>query len=83
MLGKAVRERELLPLEEAIHLITDVPAQLYGLRERGRIEEGWHADVVVLDPETIGEPRRRACASTCPAAPAGSTPRPTASSTCS
>jgi N-acyl-D-aspartate/D-glutamate deacylase len=54
VLGKAVRERKLLPLEEAINLITDTPAQLYGLRERGRLEEGWKADVVVLDPETIG-----------------------------
>ncbi len=54
VLGKAVRQRKLLPLEEAINLITDTPAQLYGLRERGRIEEGWKADVVVMDPETIG-----------------------------
>ena len=54
VLGKAVRQRKMLPLEEAIHLITDVPAQLYGLNERGRVEEGWNADVVVLDPETIG-----------------------------
>jgi len=54
VLGKAVRQRKLLPLEEAIHLITDTPAQLYGLKERGRVEEGWKADVVVLDPDTIG-----------------------------
>ncbi len=54
VLGKAVRQRKLLPLEEAINLLTDTPAQLYGLKERGRIAEGWKADVVVLDPETIG-----------------------------
>ena len=54
VLGKAVRERKLLPLEEAINLITDTPAQLYGLEERGRVAEGWKADVVVLDPDTIG-----------------------------
>jgi N-acyl-D-aspartate/D-glutamate deacylase len=53
VLGKAVRQRKLLPLEEAVHLLTDVPAQLYGLKERGRVEEGWKADVVVLDPNTI------------------------------
>jgi N-acyl-D-aspartate/D-glutamate deacylase len=54
VLGKAVRQRKMLPLEEAINLITDTPAQLYGLQERGRVTEGWKADVVVLDPETIG-----------------------------
>ena len=54
MLGKAVREHKLMPMEEAIRLLTDVPARLYGLKERGRLEEGWHADVVVIDPETIG-----------------------------
>jgi N-acyl-D-aspartate/D-glutamate deacylase len=53
LLGKAVRQRGLLPIEEAVHLLTDVPARLYGLRERGRLAPGWHADVVVLDPETI------------------------------
>ena len=54
MLQRAVREREILPLEEAIHLMTDVQAKLYGLKQRGQVKEGWHADVVVLDPATIG-----------------------------
>jgi len=54
LLGGPVRERGLLPIEEAIHLLTDVPARLYGLTERGRLEPGWHAAVVVIDPETVG-----------------------------
>jgi N-acyl-D-aspartate/D-glutamate deacylase len=53
LLGKAVRQRQLLSFEEAIHLMTDVQAQMYGLRERGRLVEGWHADVIVIDPETV------------------------------
>jgi N-acyl-D-aspartate/D-glutamate deacylase len=54
LLDEAVRKRGLLPLEEAVRLLTDVPARLYGLVERGRIEQGWHADLVVLDPENVG-----------------------------
>ncbi len=54
MLGRACRELKLLPWEEAIQLISDAPARLYGLHERGRLQEGWHADVVVLDPQTVG-----------------------------
>jgi N-acyl-D-aspartate/D-glutamate deacylase len=53
MLQRAVRELGLVSIEEAIHLVTDVQAQLYGLKERGRIAEGWHADLVVFDPATI------------------------------
>jgi N-acyl-D-aspartate/D-glutamate deacylase len=48
-----VRERNLLSLEEAVHLLTDVQAQLYGIKERGRLVEGWWADVVVVDPATV------------------------------
>jgi N-acyl-D-aspartate/D-glutamate deacylase len=53
-LAKAVRQHEVLPLEEAVHLMTDVPARLYGLRDRGRVTEGAYADLVVFDPATIG-----------------------------
>lgn len=54
VLGEIVRERGLLTLEEAIRLMTDVPARFYGLHQRGRLQVGWHADVVVLDPATVG-----------------------------
>jgi N-acyl-D-aspartate/D-glutamate deacylase len=54
VLGESVRERGVLGLEEAVHLLTDVPARLYGIKERGRVEPGWHADLVVFDPETVG-----------------------------
>jgi len=53
LLGLAVRERGLIELEDAIHQITDRPAQLYGLTQRGRVAPGFHADLVVFDPATI------------------------------
>ena len=56
-LGDTIRGRKLVPLEEAVRMITDQPAQLFGLRDRGRLAVGNHADVVVFDPETIGAGR--------------------------
>ena len=54
VLGEGVRNRKLITMEEAVRQLTDVPAKLYGLRERGRLEEGFHADLVVFDPENVG-----------------------------
>ena len=54
LLQEAVREQQLLPLEEAIHMLTAAPARLYGFRDRGVIREGYHADLVILDPATVG-----------------------------
>ncbi len=54
MLGEGVRKRGLLSWEAAIHQLTDVPARLYGLRDRGRVAEGFFADLVLLDPERVG-----------------------------
>ncbi|MET8296853.1 D-aminoacylase [Streptomyces sp. NPDC005180] len=52
-LGDCLRGRRLVPLEQAVKMLTDDPAQLFGLRERGRIAEGHHADLVLFDPERI------------------------------
>ena len=53
-LADMIRGRKLVPIEEAVHLITQAPAELFGLRDRGVVREGFHADLVVFDPETVG-----------------------------
>jgi N-acyl-D-aspartate/D-glutamate deacylase len=53
LLGHGVREHQVVTIEEAVRLLTDVPARLYGLAERGRITPGWHADLVLFDPATV------------------------------
>lgn len=54
VLSQGVRERNLLGLEEAVHRLTDVPARAFGLRDRGLIANGYWADLVVFDPQTVG-----------------------------
>jgi N-acyl-D-amino-acid deacylase len=53
LLGKFVREERLIPLEEAIRKLTSLPAGVLRIDRRGRLEEGYFADVVVFDPATI------------------------------
>jgi N-acyl-D-aspartate/D-glutamate deacylase len=52
-LADCLRGRRLLPVEAAVRLMTSVPADLFGLRHRGRIAPGSVADLVVLDPTTV------------------------------
>lgn len=52
-LGRYVRERQVMPLEEAIRRLTSLPAQSIAIRERGTLRVGYYADVVVFDPATI------------------------------
>jgi N-acyl-D-aspartate/D-glutamate deacylase len=54
VLGNGVRKFGVISLEEAVHQLTEVPAELFGLRERGLLRPGWHADLVIFDPETVG-----------------------------
>ncbi len=53
LVGDAVH-RGLIDLEEAVRQLTDVPGRIYGVKGRGRLAEGWHADVVVFDPQGVG-----------------------------
>ena len=52
-LGQFVRGLGLVSLESAIMRMTSAPAAQAGLGNRGRVAEGWHADLVVFDPDTI------------------------------
>src|SRR5688500_5691133 len=53
VLGRYVRELKLLTLEDAIRKMTSLPAQTFGLRDRGMIREGFAADIVIFDENTI------------------------------
>lgn len=53
MLGTYVRDEKLFSWEEAIRKLSGLPAQILGLANRGTLEAGNYADIVVFDPETI------------------------------
>ncbi len=53
MLGHYTRELGLLTLPDAVRKMTSVPADTFGLTDRGLLEPGYAADLVVLDPDTV------------------------------
>ena len=53
VLGKYVREKKLLSLQEAIYKMTLFPAKTYGIENRGQLKKGLKADLVIFDPNTI------------------------------
>ena len=55
LLGKYVRDEQVISLEEAIRRLTSLPAANLRIPDRGRLVSGYFADVVVFDPKTIGD----------------------------
>jgi dihydroorotase/N-acyl-D-amino-acid deacylase len=55
ILGRYVREEGVMPLEEAVRKMTSAVANRLSIRERGLLREGYFADVVLFDPQTVGD----------------------------
>ena len=53
LLGHWVREKHALSFEEAIRMLSSRPAEVFGIRDRGRLAVGKPADVVIIDPERV------------------------------
>jgi N-acyl-D-aspartate/D-glutamate deacylase len=53
LLGRWVRENQVLTLEEGVRKLTSVPADFFGIPKRGRIAPGLVADLTLFDPETV------------------------------
>jgi N-acyl-D-aspartate/D-glutamate deacylase len=54
LLSHWVREKQAFTLEQAVRMLTLVPATLWGFADRGLVREGMAADLVVFDPDTVG-----------------------------
>ena len=53
ILGHYVRDQKVIPLEDAIRKMSSAVATRLGIRDRGQLAEGFHADVVIFDPATV------------------------------
>ena len=54
LLGHWARGLGVMPLQEAVRQLTSVPADIFGFAKRGRIKEGYAADLLLFDPKTVG-----------------------------
>lgn len=52
-LGRYIREKKALPLKEAVHRLTGMPAKRYGIANKGLIKVGYDADITIFNPDTI------------------------------
>jgi N-acyl-D-aspartate/D-glutamate deacylase len=60
LLGRWARELGAMPMGEAVRRLTHRPAQVFGMRSRGMVREGYAADLLLFDPAKVGRgPRRR------------------------
>jgi len=60
LLGHWVREKKLLSLEAAVRMLSARPAEVFGIKDRGRLAIGMPADIVIFDPDTVAAgPLRR------------------------
>ena len=58
-LGHWVRDRRLMPLEQGVRQLTSLPAEAFGIPDRGRIAPGAWADLLLFDPDTVGRTAAR------------------------
>lgn len=55
VLGRYVRELKIVTLEDAVRKMTSLPAQTFGLRDRGQLREGFAADIVIFDENAVSD----------------------------
>lgn len=55
VLGRYVRELKVITLEDAVRKMTSLPAQTFGLKDRGLLREGFAADIVIFDEHLVGD----------------------------
>ncbi len=55
VLGRYVRETKIITVEDAVRKMTSLPANTFGMRDRGQIREGFAADIVIFDEKTVSD----------------------------